>query len=403
MRSIGRFGLFAALGLLAPACSGGNLGGGGGTGGTGGVMTGEGPGNAGRGGPGGMGGSPVPRELELPGCLQDLLAPCAPQGVCVDESLGPESGVDCFGNGTRASWGYMMEPRACGVGTRYVHVNKPDGTFCYRYEAYPDASMGCEVVQHVWKDAAGNVVASGTSSTDFSVNITCTATGEQAACSVPFRSAMEPPCCNVSFLGAASCNSGLLDGSCTSGSCSTTGRGGMGGSAGRGGAGGSTGMGGTTGAAQLELPDCVKNLVAPCATSGACKVEAIDAGAAKNTCYASGVQVSQSGVVYSSGPTTVKTFSVTKADGSPCYSLETSLIGGEVYRYVWKDAAGEVVATGSDDRFTNPTNTITCANGGQTRTCHSPSINPTGACCTLNEFGNATCSNSIPCPAGTCP
>jgi hypothetical protein len=161
-------------------------------------------------------------------------------------------------------------------------------------------------------------------------------------------------------------------------------------------------MGGTTGAARLELPDCVKNLVAPCATSGTCKVEAIDAGAAWNTCYASGVNVSQMGEFV--GTSGTKTIRVTKADGSLCYSFDTSLIGGEVYQYIWKDATGQTVATGRNDPFGNPTHAITCASDGQVKTCHSPPFNsPPGACCTLNDYGNATCSNPIPCPAGTCP
>ena len=69
--------------------------------------------------------------------------------------------------------------------------------------------------------------------------------------------------------------------------------------------------------------------------------------------FASGVRATFSGATVgpSSGPRNVR---VTKADGSLCYSLETSLIGGENYLYTWKDAAGEVVASGTNTPFETP-------------------------------------------------
>jgi hypothetical protein len=133
-----------------------------------------------------------------------------------------------------------------------------------------------------------------------------------------------------------------------------------------------------------------------------CVVETTDRGFASEICFPSGVRATFSGnaVVSSAGP---KIVHVTKADGSPCYSIETSLFGGEVTRYVWKDAAGQTVATGSNDPYGNPTHQITCVGGGQTRSCHSPPFSPTGACCSLTELGNATCMAGPPCVAGTCP
>jgi hypothetical protein len=186
-------------------------------------------------------------------------------------------------------------------------------------------------------------------------------------------------------IGAAA---GLLSLACSGGSLDNSGTG---------------GTGGTGGAVRLELPDCVQALVAACpANALGCIVESTDGGFGAEICYPSGVRATLSGIVEStgSGPRVVQ---VTKADGSPCYSMETSLFGGEVYRYLWKDAGGQTVATGSYDPFGNPTHTISCAGGGQTRSCHSPPSPPTGACCSLNELGNGTCGASLPCVAGTCP
>ena len=62
-----------------------------------------------------------------------------------------------------------------------------------------------------------------------------------------------------------------------------------------------------------------------------------------------------------------KTVSVTKADGSPCYSFKTTLAGmGEVYLYSWKDAAGQVVATGRNGFGIGGGLDIMCADGSET-------------------------------------
>jgi hypothetical protein len=182
----------------------------------------------------------------------------------------------------------------------------------------------------------------------------------------------------------------------------TTGPGGTTGTGGTMGPGGTTGTGGTGGAAKLDLPDCVQALVAACPTTLFCVVATTDGGFASDICFQSGVRATFSGNITGtgSGPKVVQ---VTKADGSPCYSMETSLFGGEVYRYVWKDAGGQTVATGSYDPFGNPTHTISCAGGGQTRTCHAPPVSGGGGCCSLNELGNATCTAPPPCAAGICP
>ena len=181
MNAIARIGLGATLGLTALACSGGSLGSAG-TGGTGGVLTGDGPGN---------GGGAATRvsarrwscRVACGICWRRVLR----RGTCPQEPLGPEAFEACFETGVRASSGYMMSFEAVPLGDLYVHVRKPDGSLCYRYEAYIPASPSCEVTQHTWKDAAGNVVATGTSgsSPNWTTGITCAASGETAICGEP--------------------------------------------------------------------------------------------------------------------------------------------------------------------------------------------------------------------------
>lgn len=153
------------------------------------------------------------------------------------------------------------------------------------------------------------------------------------------------------------------------------------------------------GSKDLELPACVKNLVAACATAGTCTSEGTDTGAVSELCFASGVRASFTGEF--AGTHGTKTVSVTKADGSPCYSLETSLSGGEILLYAWKDAAGQVVATGRNNGgLWTECHEIMCADGSETKTCDG---NSTGACCDLTNLGNATCVSPVSCTAGTCP
>jgi len=99
---------------------------------------------------------------------------------------------------------------------------------------------------------------------------------------------------------------------------------------------------------------------------------------------------------------------VSNADGTPCYSFQGALTGGELWRYVWKDPAGQVVATGrlGGDPFAPPPSPgtpvafteIQCESGGQTSGCFE------GGCCDIGQFGNATCAGQpIRCATGTCP
>jgi hypothetical protein len=181
------------------------------------------------------------------------------------------------------------------------------------------------------------------------------------------------------------------------------GHGGAGGSSTGGSDAGGSAMGGSGagGRTDLVLPDCVQALVASCQPAGACVSELVDGGAWSELCFSSGVRATTEGDFVGSGGS--KVISVSRADGTPCYSFQTTLIGGELYQYVWKDAAGQVVATGSEGPFATPTAQLTCAVGGQTTTCNGSFVNPTGACCSVSLLGNTTCGGMPACTTGSCP
>jgi hypothetical protein len=443
MKSLGGIGFGVALGVVSLACSSGGgkggtggtggalTGGNGGTGSTGGALTGGNGGTGGTGGAltggnggqgtGGRGGAGASLQLELPGCVRDLLAPCAPEGSCVSEGTSgsnPASATvrDCFETGVRVSHGYAPDSRACGNGINYHDVKKPDGTACYRFESYYDADTACAVNRYVWKDAAGNIVASGSSANN-AVQISCTTSGESSSCQWVLPSSTSSLCCYLSNYGGTFCSAGVPATMCTYGSCpgggGPGGRGGDGGTAGVGGDGGAGGSGGgatggaTSGAGGtggwtnvLELPDCVKVLIAPCNASGTCTYERVDGGgSAYMECFESGVRASSIGQLVGGGTIVVR---VSKADGSPCYSFETSSgLDDENPGYLWKDAAGQIVARGRTNQFGMPSLQITCESGSEIRAC-TGLPGSTDGCCQISSLGNRTCPEFSSCTAGTC-
>jgi hypothetical protein len=211
MRAIGYIGIGATLGLLSIACSGagpssaGTAGGGGAAG-------------------GGGGSAGVAAALELPGCLRDLLAQCAPEGPCVSTTAPAGFGSFCFDSRVSASAIPASDSRACGGSIQTMQVNKPDGTPCYTYATYADASStDCELRRYTWTDAAGNVVATGMSSPSpsWDLSITCGHTFETSRCAGP-RPDRYPPdgCCYLSMFGAAVCQAGVPVGvACANGDC----------------------------------------------------------------------------------------------------------------------------------------------------------------------------------------
>ena len=210
MQSLGRIGFGAALGLVSVACSSSTLGGAG-TGGTGGVLTGQG---------GAMGGQDGGAALELPSCLRDLLAPCAPQGACVAPATPVGWGDSCFDSGVRTSASLMPSPGLCGDTTFVMKVNKPDGTLCYTFESFQDEA--CQFRWLSWKDAAGNPIAQGVSGADpdWEVSIVCNTSRETVVCGGPPPIQYPVPgCCNVTQFGNAECAGGVHMSACASGTC----------------------------------------------------------------------------------------------------------------------------------------------------------------------------------------
>jgi hypothetical protein len=188
------------------------------------------------------------------------------------------------------------------------------------------------------------------------------------------------------------------------------GRGGAGGGGRGGSSGGATGGAAGQGYNDLTLPDCVTTLIASCATAGMCTAVRPGGGATSDIYFASGVHVAYTGALAKDGDTQV--LNVTNADGSPCYSFETTW--GHVVpnmdvemSYTWRDPAGRVVATGSTFSIDLMTSTgITCTSGAHV-SCQSrqtSSVGPPTPCCTLGSLGNAACVTSqFSCSVYTCP
>jgi hypothetical protein len=214
MKSFGRIGYGAALGLVSLACSGSTLGSAGTAGAGGVVLTGQG------GATGGQDGGAVTTVLALPSCLRDLLAPCATQGACTATTAPAGWGDFCFDSGVRASASTVTNAGLCGGTKSVMKVNKPDGTLCYTFESFREET--CQFWWGSWKDAAGNPVAQTVWGADpnWAVDILCNETRETVGCDGPPPIAYPPPgCCNISQFGDAVCAGGAPMGACANGTC----------------------------------------------------------------------------------------------------------------------------------------------------------------------------------------
>jgi hypothetical protein len=173
--------------------------------------------------------------------------------------------------------------------------------------------------------------------------------------------------------GGAGDNGGTVDGRADLGPSDTGGEGGPG-------AGGGSG---------LDLPRCLQDLLQACPARGGCVQQN---GALPQICYDSGVRVNYtiSGTCMSTGRSVAE---VTSADGTPCYSLETSNVfpqhACEDGNYTWRTPAGQVVATGTFEYGAGTYIRIQCEATGEMTMC-DPSN------CPVNfPFGN--------CASGLCP
>ena len=108
----------------------------------------------------------------------------------------------------------------------------------------------------------------------------------------------------------------------------------------------------------------------------------------------------------SSGGTTGVT-RVTKADGSPCYSFESHAdpdMACTGFRFTWKDASGQVVATGTFNPDVVPNTTVTCAGTGEVLSCNRniPDGGPPPLCVGISDFGTLVLTTSAPVGAAGC-
>jgi hypothetical protein len=98
---------------------------------------------------------------------------------------------------------------------------------------------------------------------------------------------------------------------------------------------------------------------------------------------------------------------VTKADGSPCYSFESHAdpdMACTGFRFTWKDASGQVVATGTFNPDALPDTTVTCAGTGEVLSCNRniPDGGPPPLCVCISDFGTLVLTTSAPVGAAGC-
>ena len=142
---------------------------------------------------------------------------------------------------------------------------------------------------------------------------------------------------------------------------------------------------GADGATTLALPACVRDLMAACPAQGACTFALSDAGSVTRFCFADGTRVEYATVADCMGTPAVNR--VTKPDGSLCYTYESTLGGSSLscrlQSFLWRDAAGNVVANGTVGPGTI---TVQCTASGESTTCNC-----------------APTSGSFSCQPGACP
>jgi hypothetical protein len=104
-----------------------------------------------------------------------------------------------------------------------------------------------------------------------------------------------------------------------------------------------------TDARACTVPQCLIDLVTPCAASGSCTAQVTLDVVGTNVCFENGVKQRTQLVLPAPNPaTTSAVTTVKKAGGDVCYTLETATItAAGTSSFTWKDPGGTVVATGS--------------------------------------------------------
>ena len=189
-------------------------------------------------------------------------------------------------------------------------------------------------------------------------------------------------------------------------------------------AGGKADGGGVVDGGALTLPGCVSQLLSACPPVAPCAYSVGDGGAA-SVCFAVGADggtgtdggaratfTSVSPSLSIGGGSIV---TVTKADGSPCYSFEyltPTQYDDMVRTWTWKDATGRLVASGTLSLTPGPAageysnvGVITCADGGAKTSCSYVLSTPM-RCCDVSSYGAAACPDGVnfsaTCVVGDC-
>lgn len=112
----------------------------------------------------------------MPSCVLDLAAACAPAGACTTNVAHDNW---CFANGVTAS--YTGNSCTSSTGST-LRVNGADGALCFTFESKANAGMACESGTFLWRNADGQIVATGGGG-GLGLTVTCAASGEKASCS----------------------------------------------------------------------------------------------------------------------------------------------------------------------------------------------------------------------------
>jgi len=166
--------------------------------------------NGGASGGVGTGGAAGSSAKSPPSCLRDLVADCPLEGSC--QSVAGASGVEraCYASGETVAVTYFG---TCTMSSPDLYrqvfaVRKADGSPCYSFETACNCSGLCESSTWTWRNAAGGIVATGSSDMTNGVQVTCAATGES---------------CQLGGLGSSGFTGSCLPNppvvACTAGSC----------------------------------------------------------------------------------------------------------------------------------------------------------------------------------------
>jgi len=162
-----------------------------------------------------------------------------------------------------------------------------------------------------------------------------------------------------------------IDGGAGTGGAGGGGVSGTTGGAGSGGTGGNNGDGGSGAAGfdGFQPPGCLRDLFAPCSIAGSCAYQTDDAGNPVSRCYASGARSTSTGSRCTTNGPSVETATITKPDGTLCYTVSISASPSQACEYEthrWSDASGATVATGTTVTIPSVGISIRCEGGGET-------------------------------------